>query len=199
MPVLHKYRENNAHYVLTSIKRKIVTFQLTSEGYVLLKEAGVVPGEPFNRFLLQDLYRMGHAFTGHTGAEIIPGQGMLDFSDDQEPETVFPSCSLCDSQEDLHLVQLMEKEPSASILCNVCRAKERSLIDTSIPLPFVTRVLLKRFLDMRKIVKIDKSVSAYQESLNLEFSEKWKELTEKKAKKLVQETLIDSKGLGTLV
>ena len=199
MPVLHKYKENNAHYVLTSIKGKIITFQITPEGYSHLKEAGVVSGKPFNRFLLLDIYRMGFAFTGHTGFEMIPGQGMLDFFDDPEPETMFPSCSVCSSQDDLHLVEAIGKKHYATIFCVACRKKELASFDTSIPLPLVTRSLLSRFLTTKNINDIDKSVSTYQDLLNAEFSDKWKEFAEKKARKPAQESLISPKDQGTLI
>jgi len=199
MPVLHKYKENNAHYILTSVNGKIVTFQLTIDGYTYLREAGVITGRRFNRNLLLDIYRMGYAYTGHTGTETIPGQGMLDFSRDPEPEIIFPSCSICGSLEDLHIVELIKEKSSGSILCSICRKKERSSIDTSIPLQFVTRIILKRFIDLKNIAEIDASVSSYQNILEKEFSEKWKELEEKKRKKPVQETLIDGKNSGTLI
>ena len=32
MPVLHKYRDKNGYYILTSINKTIVTFQLTYRG-----------------------------------------------------------------------------------------------------------------------------------------------------------------------
>jgi hypothetical protein len=187
MPVLHKHKDSNSYYVLTSIKGQIVTFQLTAEGYTHLQEAGIVPGKPFNRFLLLDIYRMGYAFTGHTGVEIIPGQGVIDFPDDPEPETMFPSCSACMSQDDLHLVEMVGHKHSATILCGVCRAKELSRIDTSIPLPFVTRGVLSRIFTMKDLQKKDVSVLAFQELLDQDFSKRWEGLRRRKP---VQESLM---------
>jgi len=44
MPVLHRYKERHEHYVLTSINRTIITFQLTKEGEKKLRSAGVTAG-----------------------------------------------------------------------------------------------------------------------------------------------------------
>jgi len=202
MPVLYKYRGKTGFYVLTSIAGKVVTFQLNDDGY-RLREVGIKTGSRFHRSLLFDLYRSGEAYTQNMGIRdnpfVHPVQLELDFSDDPEPETLFPSCSICQSQDDLHLVELIEKERSLNILCGTCRQKKQSFIDSSIPLPFVTRTLLRRFLDMKSIDKIDKPVCVYQDLLNLEFSQKWKELAEKKGRKAVQETLLSSEDSGTLV
>lgn len=199
MPILHKHKDSNSYYVLTSIKGKVVSFQLTAEGYAHLQEAGIIPGKPFNRFLLLDLYRDGHAFTGHTKTKHLPKQGELDFTDDPEPETMFPSCSSCSSQEDLHFVEVVGHKRSATILCKACRAKELSHIDASMPLPFVTRSVLKRLFEMKEINDIDKSVSSYRDLLNMEFSEKWKALAQSKKRKHVQEMLIDNTPSDRLV
>lgn len=203
MPVLYEYKGKNGFYILTSIAGKVVTFQLNNDGYRRLSEAGIKTGNRFHRSLLFDLYRSGEAYTQNTGigGELFthPVQLELDFSDDPEPDTLFPSCSICQSQDDLHLVELIKKEPSLNILCSSCRKKKQSFTDTSIPLPFVTRTLLKRLLHMRNIETIDKSVSAYQELLNLEFSEKWNALAQKKGQKPVQEPLISPKDSGSLV
>ena len=199
MPVLHKHKDSNSYYVLTSIKGKVIAFQLTAEGYAHLQEAGIVPGKPFNRFLLLDLYRKGYAFTGHSGVKAVSGQGVIDFPDDPEPETMFPSCSACMSQDDLHLVEMVGHKHSATILCRACRTKDLPRIDASIPLPFVTRSVLSRLFAMKNIHDIDKSVSTYQDLLNTEFSEKWKALAEAKGQKTIQEVLIDDKSLNRLV
>jgi hypothetical protein len=52
MPVLHKYKDRNEHYVLTSIKGNIITFQLTNEGQHKLLGAGIIAGKTFERGLL---------------------------------------------------------------------------------------------------------------------------------------------------
>ena len=57
MPVLHKYKEKDEHYILTSIKGNIVTFQLTAEGQKKLLSAGILPGETNVRRPLLDFFR----------------------------------------------------------------------------------------------------------------------------------------------
>ena len=199
MPVLHKHKDSNSYYVLTSIKGQVIAFQLTTEGYAHLQEAGIILGKPFNRFLLLDIYRMGYAFTGHSGVKPVPGQGVLDFPDDPEPETMFPSCSACSSQEDLHLVEVVGHKHSATILCRACRTKDLPRIDASIPLPLVTRGVLSRLFALKSIHDIDKSVSTYQDLLTAEFSDKWKALAEAKGRKPAQEMLIDDVPSDRLV
>lgn len=187
MPVLHKHKDSNTYYVLTSIKGQVVAFQLTAEGYAHLQEAGIILGRPFNRFLLLDIYRMGYAFTGHSGVKPVPGQGVIDFPDDPEPETMFPSCSACSSREDLHLVEVKEHKHYVSILCGACRTKELAHIDASIPLPLVTRGVLNRLFAMKDIQKKDASVLAFQELLDQDFSKRWEALRRKKP---IQEPLL---------
>ncbi len=203
MPVLYEYKGKKGFYILTSIAGKVVTFQLNNDGYRRLNEAGIKTGNRFHRSLLFDLYRSGEAYTQNTGIgdnlSTHPAQMELDFSDDPTPETLFPSCSTCQSQDDLHLVELIEKERSLAILCGTCRQGKQSLIDTSIPLPFVTRTLLKRFLDMRNIKRMDESVSAYQGLLNVEFSEKWDTLAQKKGRKPIQGALINPNDSESLI
>ena len=111
MPVLHKYKDRDGYYILTSIKGLVVTFQLTPEGLEKLITYGIEIGKKFPRALLLDLYRTGDAFTYGTGVEetipkIDARQLELDFSDDPEPESMFPSCANCASLNDLHLVEM---------------------------------------------------------------------------------------------
>ena len=197
MPVLHKYKDKNEHYVLTGIKGNIITFQLTTEGERRLQSVGILTGKTFQRALLMDLYRSGDAYTHGTGAgkgmlKIDPRQMGLDFSHDPEPESMFPSCGSCSSVGDLHLVEEIKgKEHYGVILCADCRFKKSDKIDTSIPLPLVTRGILNRLLTMKNIEKIDSSVSAYQELLNAAFQAKWDALAKKKPAK--QEKLFDER------
>lgn len=190
MPVLHKYVDDRGYYILTSINGHVISFQLTAAGYKKLKEAGIVPGQKFSRFLLLDLYRSRDAYThgsGVSGPEVIPGQGVLDFDKDPEPETLFPHCSLCSSIVDLNLVEIKNENPLVEILCFNCRAKKLASIDSSIPLSLLTRSTLKRFLTMKQIEQIDEAVDDYQKFLDMEFEEKWAQL--KRKKKPVQGTL----------
>lgn len=195
MPILHKYKGKKASYILTSIQGSIVTFQLTGEGQQKLKEAGIQPGKPFGRALLLDLYRNGDVYThgsgpGEIGSELDTRQMEFDFSDDSEPETMFPHCSACSSLHDLHFVEeLKESEPYAVILCKDCRSNKSSSVDTSVPLPLVTRKVMNRILAMKHIEKVDASVTTYQELLYAEFSKKWEALSKRKPS---QEKLFES-------
>ena len=198
MPVLHKYKDKDERYVLTSIKGNIVTFQLTVEGQKKLLSAGIIAGRTFERGLLLDLYRSGDAYTHGTGPgkemiEVDLRQMELDFSHDPEPESMFPSCGNCSSVGDLHLVEEVKgKDHHAVILCAECRIRKSVTIDTSIPLPFVTRGILNRLLEMKNIGKIDSSVSAYKELLDKEFQGKWDALAKiKKSGKGKQKSLFD--------
>lgn len=198
MPVLHKYKDKDEHYILTSIKGNIITFQLTTEGQKRLLSAGIIAAKTFERGLLLDLYRSGDAYTHGTGPgegipKVDPRQMELDFSHDPEPESMFPSCAGCSSLGDLHFVEEIKgKEHCAIILCPNCRAKKTANIDTSIPLPLVTRGILKRLLEMKSIQKIDSSVLSYKELLDKEFQGKWDVLAKiKKSGKGKQKSLFD--------
>ena len=185
MPVLHEYKGKDEHYVLTSIKGNVITFQLTVEGQKKLLSAGIIAGRTFERGLLLDLYRSGDAYTHGTGPgegipKVDPRQMELDFSHDPEPESIFPSCGNCSSLGDLHLVEEIKgKDHLAIILCADCRSSGSEKTDTSIPLPLVTRGILKRLLEMKSIQKIDSSVSSYKELLDKEFQSKWDALAKK--------------------
>lgn len=184
MPVLHKYKDREKYYVLTSISGKIVTFQLTNEGHEKLLKSGIKNEERFGRVLLFDLYRTGDAFTHGAGPGKLEGvdkrQLAFDFPDDPEPESIFPSCSVCNSINDLHLVEVKDKEHFAGLYCGDCRKIRSSTINTSIPLPLINRSLLIRVLEMNNIQKIDKSLTEYQEQLDAEFANRWEEIARAK-------------------
>ena len=102
MPILHKYKDKEGHYVLTSIHKTMVTFQLTPKGEEKLLSSGIRDRETFNRGLLLDLYRSGVAYTHGTG----PGEEIstldsrqlgFDFKNDPDPESLFPTCANCSS------------------------------------------------------------------------------------------------------
>jgi hypothetical protein len=178
MPVLHKYVNIDRFYVLTSINGKIITFQISSEGERKLRATGIESGKTFRRALLLDLYKSGDAYThgsgpGTVGPVVDPRQMQLDFTNDPEPETMFPACALCSSIDDLHLVEIKDIDHYASLLCQKCRAKASSTINTSLPLPLVTRSILSRLLEMNQIPNVDDSVTAYRNVLDQEFSAKW--------------------------
>ena len=82
----------------------------------------------------------------------------------------------CRSLDDLHLVEIKEDEPYASLLCANCREKRAATIDTSIPLSLVSRVIINRFLTIKEINETDVSVSDYTKLLEAEFASKWEAL-----------------------
>jgi len=184
MPVLHKYKDKEKYYVLTSISGKIVTFQLTTEGHLKLLKSGIKNEERFGRALLFDLYRTGDAFTHGAEPSKIEGtdkrQFALDFADDPEPESIFPSCPVCSSINDLHLVEVNDKEHFAGLYCRECRKIRSSTINTSIPLPLINRGLLSRVLEMNNIQKADASMTAYQNLLDIEFANRREEIAKTK-------------------
>jgi len=137
------------------------------------------------------VYRTGDAFTHGTGPGKIEGtdkrQLALDFADDPEPESIFPSCSVCNSINDLHLVEVKDKDHFAGIYCSECRKIRSATINTNIPLPLINRGLLSRVLEMNNIQKTDKSLTEYRKLLDTEFINRWEEIaktnTSKQAKK----------------
>jgi hypothetical protein len=175
MPVLHQYKDSNDCYILTRIRNSIITFQLRDEGMRRLQHAGIRPGQTFKRALLLDLYRSGEVFTHGEApsADIDVRQTVFDFSNDPDSEGLFPSCANCHSINDLHLVEIIEGEKRATIMCIDCRSKKISTFDTSIPLPMVSRTNLKQFVETKGIKKIDKSVTEYKKLLDAEFESKW--------------------------
>lgn len=184
MPVLHKYKDREKYYVLTSISGKIVTFQLTTEGHLKLLKSGIKNEERFGRALLFYLYRTGAAFTHGAGSGKLEGtdkrQLALDFADDPEPESIFPACSVCSSINDLHLVEVNDKDHFTGLYCSECRKIRSSTINTSIPLPLINRGLLSQVLEINNIQKADASVTAYQKLLDIEFANRWEEIAKTK-------------------
>jgi len=201
MPVLHKYRDREGHYVLTSINKTIVTFQLTSKGEKRLLSSGVRDKETFKRGLLLDLYRSGDAYTHGTGlgeeiSKADSRQMEFDFKNDPDPESLFPTCAGCSSPVGLHLVEVKEKEHLASILCIDCRLLKSKTIDTSIPLQLVSRSVLNHILEIKRIEKIDPSVTGFRELLDIQFQARWDEIarTRSKKKTITQEELFEKQG-----
>ena len=201
MPVLRKYKGENRHYVLTSIKGSIITFQLTTGGEERLRTANILPGQTFGRALLLDLYRSGDAYTHGTGpgeevAKTDPRQLVIDFKNDPEPETLFPTCANCSSPVGLHLVEVKEKEHFGSILCSDCRLLKSKCIDTSVPIELVSRSVLKHVLEIKRIEKIDPSLTAFRELLDMQFQAKWDEIarTRSQRRAITQEELFEKQG-----
>lgn len=201
MPVLHHYKGRSEHYVLTSIKGNIITFQLTQAGEERVKAAGIQSGETFGRAVLLDLYRSGDTFTHGTGpakeiSKTDSRQMEFDFKNDPDPESLFPICANCSSPVGLHLLEVKEKEHLASILCSDCRLLKSKAIDTSIPLQLVSRSVLNHILDIKRIDKIDPSLTAFRELLDMQFQAKWDEIarTRSSKKTITQEELFEKQG-----
>jgi hypothetical protein len=190
MPVLRKYGGRDDYYVLTKINENVVTFQITEEGRKKLDIAGIIPGQKFERALLLDLCRSGNAFTRATALDELEGdvQLELDFKADSDSEKMFPSCAECASLDGLHLVEIKSRGRHASILCVDCRSKKMALIDTSIPLSFVSRHIMNRFLSIKGIKNLDKSVDTYKNLLDADFEAKWNSYRKRHPQ---QELLID--------
>lgn len=175
----------------------MVTFQLSPKGEGRLLSSGIRDKETFNRGLLLDLYRSGDAYTHGTGlgdemSKSEPRQlELFDSEDDPDPETLFPTCANCSSPIGLHLVEVKDRDHLASILCVDCRLLKSKTIDTSIPLQLVNRSVLNHILEIKRIEKIDSSVTAFRELLDIQFQAKW----DKIAKKLSREKAGNQKDL----
>jgi hypothetical protein len=186
MPVLHEYVNRSGYYIKANVNGNVVAFQLTTEGYKKLSGAGISVEKPFSRFLLIDLYKKGDVFTHKSG--VIPpefqqrkGEQLeIEFPPEPEAEKLFPRCSSCSSIKDLHLVEIISAKRSAKILCSECRVNNRTSIDSSIPLYFLTRSNLKHFLTENQFEINDPAVVDYQKLLDMEFEEKWSQLKSKK-------------------
>lgn len=175
MPILHRYKDRDGYYTLTSIGGAIITFQLTDDGVQRLLDAGVQSDRPFPRGLLLDLFRSGDAYTRGQGAgeKVRPydlEQLEMDFSDDPDPESLFPRCSGCRSVEDLCLVVRVES-PSASLMCGNCRRE--AALNLSIPQSVLTRGALRRILDQYATEGVDGSVEQLQAFLEAQFATTW--------------------------
>lgn len=197
MPKLHQYRNRKACYVLTSINDKVVTFQLTAEGERKLSAAGIKPEDRFHRALLLDLYRTGDAFTGGSGVgEQIPpslNQLELDFAQDPDPETSFPSCEDCAGAEDLHVTIAREEGTlAAKLQCPSCRDKASAAIDTCVPVRVLSLPLLGKVLDMKSVKRRYESVKRFEELLRTNFEAKWDAI--RKRRGASQEALFASPG-----
>lgn len=201
MPTLYEYKDYSGFYILTRIRNNIVTYQLTPEGKRKLQSLGVKPGEVFSRNILLGLIAFGEAYTHRSGTREPPkvDQPSLfpDFPDEQDCRAEIPVCADCSSPDDLHFVELLGEKCQATLLCFTCREKKQSSIDTSVPLPFVTKDLLDRILTMKHIAGKDRSVENYQKILNMKFEEKWDRLAEvKRLSHRTQGELIDGAEEG---
>ena len=195
MPRLHKYRNRNACYVLTAIRGAVVTYQLTPEGERKLTAAGIACGQQFHRVLLLDLYRTGDAYTGGSGVDdpalAAAGQMEMDFPNDPDPETAFPSCEICRSVNELHLTLTGGAEDLvAQLQCAACRALPTARPDTSIPVALLSRPILSRLFQVKPVTRKGKNVTEFEELLRAEFESKWEAL--RKGRSAAQASLFDT-------
>jgi hypothetical protein len=195
MPRFHKYLSGENCYVRTSIRGRIITFQLTPEGQRKLKEAGVTPEQTFPRALLLDLCRTGDAYTGGSGvSEPITGslnQLELDFPQDPDPETSFPCCDDDGSLDDLHLSLVREQGTlAAKLQCPHCRDVTSHTLDTCIPLRLVNLGLFGRLFEIKPVTKKYEGVTRLESLLCSEFDLKWEEL--RKLRRASQTSLFQS-------
>jgi hypothetical protein len=194
MPRLHKYRDHNAFYVLTSIRGNVITYQLTAEGERKLLAAGIAAGQQFHRAILLDLYRTGDAFTRGRGADdpalAAAGQTEMDFSNDPDPETAFPSCEVCRSVNDLHLTLTGSAgDLVAQLQCAACCALPAARPDTIIPVGLLSRPILSRLFQIKPVSHKGPGVKQFEELLRAEFESKWEAL--RKRHGTSQESLFD--------
>ena len=201
MPKLHQYKSRDNCYVLTAINGSIITFQLTAQGECKLKEAGVAPDQKFPRALLLDLCRSGEAFTGGSGmsepiSESI-NQLELDFAQDPDPETLFPSCDDCGSLEHLYLSVLREQGTlAAKLQCPHCRDVTSHLLDTCVPVRVITLTVFGRLFEIKSVTKRYEGVNRLENLLRSEFESKWEEL--RKLRRSSQQGLFGSDVPGGL-
>ena len=200
MPRLHKYRNRNACYVLTAIRGAVVTYQLTPEGERKLTAVGIAPGGQFQRALLLDLYRSGDAFTHGSGVDdpSLAGADQLemDFTNDPDPETAFPTCDVCNSVNDLQLTLTGKPQALvAQLQCSVCCVLPAAARpETIIPLGLLSRPTLSRLFQIKPVSHKSPGVKHFEELLRAEFESKWEAL--RKQRGVSQATLFDSGSKG---
>jgi hypothetical protein len=195
MPRLHQYKTRENHYVLTSIRGAVITFQLTPQGEHKLKEAGVAPDQNFARALLLDLCRTGDAYTHGTGVDQGAADALnqleLDFAGDPDSETLFPICDDCAALDDLHLSLLREQEKLvAKLQCAHCRDVTSDFLDTCIPTRLVNLPTFGRLFEIKPVLKKYDGVTRYENLLNSELESKWEEL--RRRRRSSQELLFES-------
>ena len=114
----------------------------------------------------------------------------LDFAQDPDPDTAFPSCEDCEGVNDLHLVVVRERGTlTAKLQCPICRDKASASLDTCIPVSLLSLSLLGHLIRLKKVTKKYESVSCYEELLQAEFESKWEKL--RKLRSASQKPLFD--------
>jgi hypothetical protein len=63
MPILHKYRNKEAYYVLAGVNGRIVTYRLSTDGASRLIDNGIDDGEKLSWSKLLELISHGDAYT----------------------------------------------------------------------------------------------------------------------------------------
>jgi len=189
MPVLHKYRSKEGHYILAGVQGRIVTYRLSAEGAQRLQDNSITDGAKFSWAVLLELIRQGDAYTSTSGDddEDLSGWtqlGLLFNIQENEPSSAeaVPLCS-CGSMEGLHITELVESK-TASLLCDKCRASLRNQIDASVPIYMINTPSALDHLLERSGVAPDGSVTAYRELLNKSLTIKWNSRVRPKAKAL---------------
>jgi hypothetical protein len=185
MPRLHKYRDRNACYVLTAIRGAVVMFQLSAEGEQKLAAARIGLGEQFPRALLLDLYRSGDAYTGASGTSSLTldsaGQLEMDFANDPDSETAFPACDVCGSVNDLHLtISGKPEDLIAQLQCAACRALPGTRPDTNVPIGLLSRPVLSRLFQLKRVSARSSGVKQFEELLRTEYESKWEALRKRR-------------------
>jgi hypothetical protein len=115
----------------------------------------------------------------------------LDFAQDPDPETSFPSCEHCAGVDDLHLTITREQGTlTTKLQCATCRDKASAKIDTCIPLRLLSLLLLGRIFDIKEVGQKHESVVRFETLLRSEFESKWEQIRKRRGKS--QESLFGS-------
>jgi hypothetical protein len=202
MPKLHRYKNQDKCYVLTSLRGNVITFRLTPEGVRKLTQAGVAPDQKFPRALLFDLWRTGDAFTvGGRATEAdhaCINQLELDFAKDPDPEGAFPTCEECDSVENLHLSILRESgRLVAKLQCPHHRNVTSHTLEACIPVRLMSLQLFGRLFDISPVTKNYDSVTRYERLLRMRLESKWEEV--RRLRGVSQRSLLDVRADRELI
>jgi len=178
MPVLHKYRSKEGHYILAGVQGRIVTYRLSTDGAQRLQDNSITDGAKFSWAMLLELIRQGDAYTSSSGAddEDLSGWtqlGLLFNIQENEPSTTdaVPLC-VCGSTEGLHITELTDSK-TATLLCDDCRKIRRNLIDASVPIYMINTPPTLGHLLERSGLTPDDSVKIFRELLNSSLTAKW--------------------------
>ncbi len=187
MPVLHKYRSKEGHYILAGVQGRIVTYRLSTAGALRLQDNNITDGAKFSWAVLLELIRQGDAYTSASGAddEDLSGWtqlGLLFNIQENEPSTAdaVPLCA-CGSMEGLHIAELADSK-TATLLCDVCRKTRRDRIDASVPIYLINTPADLDTLLVRNDLTPDGSAINYRNLLNASLAAKWDSRVRSKGK-----------------